>query len=450
MNGAGKEKKALRESIRPSHCVVVLLDGLGDRSYPELGHKTPLQAARTPIMDELAARGTNGLFHAARPGVVLPSENAHFAMFGYSLEDFPGRGLLEALGAGIEVGTTDVALLAHFVSLVEKENTLILAEVRPPVAKEEADQLAAAVAQHPHDTITCRFTQTRNLDGIVSLSGDVTPYITDTDPLIAGQVLIEPQPLHHAAHDAQSKQSAQVLKSYLLWCKTVLEKHPVNQARIKQGKLPVNGLVTQRPGQWRDVEPFTKRWGLKGVSIASGLVYWGLSKFLGLNVHKVKDSADPGEDLYERLCWVDEHKEAFDFFHVHTKAPDAAAHTKNPLNKVAAIESLDKGLEKIVEKFLNDETILVVTSDHSTPSIGPQVHSGELVPIMVNGPGMRRDGVSTFDEVCCTCGCLGQLQGQDFMPCVLNWLDKGKLQGLMDTPNDQPYWPGNRIPFSIK
>ncbi len=445
-----KKQKAFRESIRPSQCVLILMDGLGDRSYLELDHKTPLQAARTPNMDSLAVRGSNGLFHALRPGRVLPSEYAHFTMFGYPLEEFPGRGLLEALGAGIEIGTSDVAVLAHFVSLVQKDNTLILAEDRPPVEKGEAEQLAAAVGKYTHDTITSRFNQTHNLDGIISLSGDVTPHFTDTHPLFEEQVLIEPQPLLHAANDPQSKKSAESLKSYLLWCKSVLEKHPVNLARVKKGKLPVNGLVTQRPGQWRDVEPFTKRWGLNGVSIASGLVYWGLSHYLGLNVHKVQDSADPGEDLYERLCWVDENKKDFDFFHVHTKAPDAAAHTKDPLNKVAAIESLDKGLGKIIEKFLNEDTILVITADHSTPSVGPHVHSGELVPIMINGPGMRRDDVSTFDEVSCAQGCLGQLQGQDFMYCVLNWLDMAKLQGLKDTPSYQPYWPGNRVPFRTK
>ena len=68
---------------------------------------------------------------------------------------------------------------------------------------------------------------------------------------------------------------------------------------------------------------------------------------------------------------------------------------------------------------------------------------------MAIGPGIRRDRVKSFDEVHCAGGALGQLQGQDFMYCVLNWLDRAKLQGLMDTPADQPYWPGNRKPFRI-
>ncbi|MFP3983257.1 MAG: phosphoglycerate mutase, partial [Desulfurivibrionaceae bacterium] len=74
-------------------CVLVVLDGVGDRSYEDLRGLTPLQAAYTPTLDYLAAKGANGLFHAFSPGVVLPSENAHFAMFGYQEEEFPGRGL---------------------------------------------------------------------------------------------------------------------------------------------------------------------------------------------------------------------------------------------------------------------------------------------------------------------------------------------------------------------
>ena len=99
--------------------------------------------------------------------------------------------------------------------------------------------------------------------------------------------------------------------------------------------------------------------------------------------------------------------------------------------------------------LLNDEYTLVITADHSTPSSGPLIHSGEPVPMCVVGPGIRRDMVQRFDEVQCATGCLGPVRGEDFMHLVLNWLDRAKLQGLMDGPNDQPYWPGQRRPFRM-
>jgi 2,3-bisphosphoglycerate-independent phosphoglycerate mutase len=183
--------------------------------------------------------------------------------------------------------------------------------------------------------------------------------------------------------------------------------------------------------------------------VSSGLIYWGLGRFLGMDIHKVSDSSDPGQDLLARLQWVVQHGKAYDFIHVHTKAPDVAAHTKDPVNKVKAIESLDRGLGKIVDELLNDETVLVVTGDHSTPSSGPLVHSGEPLPMVVNGPGIRQDRVAAFDEISCAAGALGQVRHQEFMYLVLNWLDRAKLQGLMDSPKDKPYWPGQRKPFRL-
>ncbi len=187
------------------------------------------------------------------------------------------------------------------------------------------------------------------------------------------------------------------------------------------------------------------------MSISSGLIYWGLCNFLGMEVLKAHDSIDPGKDLADRIDLALSHLRGFDFVHVHTKAPDSAAHTKNPYLKRAVIESLDRGLGSVLNTLLDDpELLLVITSDHSTPSSGPLIHSGEPVPITVVGTGVRRDGIERFDEINCAGGALGFVTGADFMPLVLNFLDRTKLRGLMDTPEDQPYWPGLRKPFSLK
>ncbi|BCO10786.1 phosphoglycerate mutase [Desulfolithobacter dissulfuricans] len=428
-------------------CVLILLDGLGDRAHGELNDATPLQAARTPNLDSLAAMGSSGLLHASRPGRVLPSENAHFAIFGYSADEFPGRGFLEALGAEIAIAPEEVALLAHFAALQESDNLLLLEKDRPEASDEEAALVTGAIESFSTDQISFRYVQTGHLDGVVLLNGPVSPHITDSQCFAEGEPLVEVQPLRTGG--PRAARTARALKTYLLWCKRVLDAHPVNLARKEKGLVPVNGLVTQRAGQWKRVEPFSLRWGLRGISIASGPMYWGLARFIGLDVHRVDDTARPGMDLCARLQWVAGHKEQYSFFHVHTKAPDQAAHTKNPRNKVAVIEALDRGLGQVLDRLLDGETMVVVTADHSTPSAGPLIHSGEPVPIMAIGPGIRRDRVKSFDEVHCAGGALGQLQGQDFMYCVLNWLDRAKLQGLMDTPADQPYWPGNRKPFRI-
>ena len=107
--------------------LIVLLDGLGDRSYRELGGRTPLQAAETPNLDLLASLGSNGMYHASLSGQCLPSEKAHYLIFGYGPESFPGRGLLEAVGYGLQFHDEDVLCLAHL-SVINWRNGLPVLE----------------------------------------------------------------------------------------------------------------------------------------------------------------------------------------------------------------------------------------------------------------------------------------------------------------------------------
>lgn len=430
-------------------CLLILLDGLGDRAYAEFGDRTPLEAASTPFMDALAARGSNGLFWAIRPGISLPSENAHFSIFGYTPDEFPGRGYLEAVGAGVPMGQEDVAILAHFVSVNCLANTLQLKKHRPQADANETECFSQAVASFQSNGIRVHYHQTHGLDGIVVLSGDVDAAVTDSDPLELHSYLLKVEPWEIKKDSGASVNTAMVLRDYLVWSHKVLAKHPLNKKREAAGKEPVNALVTQRAGKWKPVECLLDRWGLKSTSISSGIMYWGLSAFLGMDTVKVKDSDNPGRDLAERLRLALRMSSDYEFVHIHTKVPDVAAHSKNPSNKVAAIESLDQGLGTVMDELLNDDLTVIVTADHSTPSSGSLVHSGEPVPFAVVGNGIRKDMVTAFDEVSCAGGALGTFRGEDFMYLVLNWLDKAKLQGMMDTPKNQPYWPGKRVPLLI-
>lgn len=431
-------------------CILILLDGLGDRSFPELGHQTPLQAAETPVLDELSARGANGLYHAALLGQALPSENAHFTMFGYDMEEFPGRGALEALGAGINLEKDEVALLSHFVSLSESRGNLILEKGKPELSADEIAILADTIRYYETDGIKIRFHSTGGIRGIVSLCGDVVPFVTDSDPITEAMPLIEVTPWLSHINSAAAKKTAAGLKSYLVQAYRRLENHTLNRSRRAEGKVVVNGLVTQRAGRLKSVTPFTERYGLRGISLASGLVYRGLSAYLGIELEKVVDTGNPGKDIAERLELARGFLDNFDFIHIHTKAPDEAAHTKDPLYKKAVIESLDRGIGRAIAPILADPDIFViVTSDHSTPSAGPLIHSGESVPIMFWGSGVRRDRVDRFDEVSVVSGALGVIRGMELMYLILNHLDRAKLHGIMDTPVDQPFWPGSYEFFQL-
>ncbi len=127
------------------------------------------------------------------------------------------------------------------------------------------------------------------------------------------------------------------------------------------------------------------------------------------------------------------------FVCLHSKAPDEAAHTKNPMNKVNVIEQLDSHLKPLLDVDL-DEWVVVITSDHSTPSSGELIHSGESVPVLVYGKNTRPDSVEFFGERSCLKGS-HRLKGKDLMPLILNVSDRANLYHLRHGRKHRLYKP---------
>lgn len=434
----------------PRACVLLVLDGLGDRSHAALGGLTPLQAAATPHLDAIAAAGANGLYHAGFPGQALPSENAHFAMFGASPEEFPGRGYLEALGMGLSPAPGEVCLLAHFCCAVVEDGCLRLFRDKPEKpAPEEAASLFAAVAAFEHQGVAVRLHRDKGLFGVVTMTGDVSPEVTDTNPMVDGLFLPEPEPMTGAG--AAAARTARALRAYLLFARRMLAAHPVNAARAAAGLAPINTLVTQRAGMAGPLPRFGARFGLRPASVASGTLFRGIAKALGFDLLPARDTGDPGADLAARLETARAAVADYDFLHVHTKAPDEAAHTKDPLAKKAVIEALDAAVGRAAGPLLADpEVLFAVTADHSTPSSGPLIHGGEPVPLCLHGPGQRVDAVARFDEVSAATGCLGFVRGTQLPYLILNGLERARLVGIRDTPDPPACYPGPVRPFRVE
>ncbi|KIX14584.1 alkaline phosphatase family protein [Dethiosulfatarculus sandiegensis] len=434
----------------PSRCLLVLLDGLSDRSHKALAGDTPLAFAHTPNLDRLAGLGSTGLYHGAMVGQALPSEEAHFSLFGYSPAEFPGRGLLEAMGAEIDITENRVYLLARLLSLFDNQGRLLVKEYKPALAQEAAAELFQQIERFSDLGMEARLVPTKGLESVLVLGPEASPHISDSSPLGPGKNLQKVLPLAKASDPALAEKTAGFLNRYLLWSYETLKEFGVKRELVKAGENPVNGLATQRPGQVRPVQPFEERWGLKGAIVASGLIYLGLGRLLGMRARAVGETDNCAKDLAQRLeeglFLLKDH----DFVHVHTKAPDEAGHKKDPMLKKSIIENLDKGFGGLMERILDDpELLVVVTSDHATPSAGPLIHSGEPVPFLCVGNGVWQDQVERFDEVSCAAGAFGLLRGPELMHLLLNWLDRVKLRGLFDTAHDQPYWPGNAVPLTL-
>jgi len=431
--------------------ILLLLDGLGDRAYKYLDHRTPLQAAFKPNLDRLAFLGSNGLFHAASPGQCLPSETAHYLIFGYEMKEFPGRGLLEGVGHHVPFEKTDVLSLAHLCHVRWEGGVPVLVTGRDDIGGDAAElsRLYSCVTPYEAEGVRFRLHQTRFNDGVLVLSGNVSPFVSDTDPMITGRTMAEIHPLGGNPEPESAARTARVLRQYLNHCHKVLSEHEINRMRKEGGGVPANFLATQRCGRRVRHGTFRDRWGLEAMFVASNAVYEGLAHELGMDFLRVKDGEDPGEDLGERIgIALDD--EAHDFLHVHTKSPDEAAHRGDPIRKLKVIESLDRGLDMLVKALEEREDLLVaVTADHSTASVSGLIHSGEPVPVAITGPGVRRDRVSAFDEVSVATGCLGFLRGKELLLMLLNYADRSCLLGHHLSPEDKPYVPSGYKPFKL-
>jgi len=430
-------------------CILLILDGLGDKGHICFEGKTPLQIASTPNLDRLASLGMNGLYHSYLQGTAMSSELAHFLMFGYDIHEFPGRGLIEAIGEGVMVKDGEVSLLARIFSVNLQNGMLVLQKENPAVDSTHCEILKEEIKTFQKDDVEIEFISTKGIEGMLILRGNVSAHITDSNPIYEGRPLMEVTSLEGNEEEESAVRTARVLNSYLIWCYRTLSKHPINRERCQTGLFPINAVGTQRAGRKRHIVPFREKWGLKGLSISSGSIYQGLCSLLKMEIHKARERGNPEEDLVERLRIAKEAVD-FEFIHVHTKAPDEAAHTKKPEHKKALIESLDHALSYAIDEIITDEDILlVITSDHSTASAGSMIHSGETVPLAMMGKYTRRDDVKEFNEISCARGGLGLVRGKELMYLILNFLDRGKLWGIMDSPVNQPYYPGNYKPLRI-
>ena len=428
-------------------CILVLLDGLADRAQASLGGLTPLQAAATPNLDRLAGEGACGYFHALAPGQALSSEAAHFFMMGYTPEEFPGRGYLEAVGAELDFGQNDILLLAHLARCRPQDGRLVLREKKPSLAENEVEELFRAVYSYEGPEGTARLERTKGSSGVLILSGGaLAASITDSDPMYPGLPLMEPLPWEGSESDPAALCSCALLMAYLRWAYARLAAHPLNA----EATAPVNAVISQRAGRTPRLSTLEQRWGLRALSISSAPIYRGVFRALGAQAMVTPEASDPGRDLAVKLALAGERLEEFDLIHVHSKAPDEAGHKKDPALKRQVIAALDAGLGQGLEALAGRDILLVVTGDHATACSGNMVHSGEPSPLLLWGPGVWRDQATAFSETRCAQGALGLLKGPELIHTILNGLDRGKLWGLRDNPRDLPYYPATRRALSLE
>ena len=407
---------------------VVLLDGLADRAHDSLGGRTANEVADTPNLDALAGGGSCGVIYAVGPGKAPASEIAHWAMLGYAPEEFPGRAVLEAVGAGQAVDPGHVLAFAALRPAERREDGLWLTG-RPRKSgedEEHAAELLAACSGLEVEGLRFDLAHIRRGEAIMRVFPGADDRVTDSDSFFKHwHPVLRPQALVPEAE--ATARAAEV------WTRRTIEtlaEHPVNERRAGDGLPPLNVITLKWWGRRRSNPSFRERHGLHGSFLGDSKFLLGLAQTVGLEPRYVAETSDPPADLRARMELARARLDEGDtFVFSHLKATDMAGHTKDPQVKKRTIEALDAELEDIP----TDRAIVCVTGDHATPTYPDVIHSGDPVPFIVNGPGVRADGVEIFGELECAGGILGQLRGPDMMPVLLNAADRPLFLGSRPT-----------------
>jgi len=408
--------------------LLVICDGMGDRVEREFGGETPLGIAKTPTLDRLAASGSVGLMDPIGPGIRPGSDYATTALLGYDPHIYyTGRGGLEAAGAGIDLRPGEVAFRCNF-STVDNDFTVV--DRRAGRIEKGTEELAEAIRKIKPRVKGVRidFRATVAHRGVLILKGrGLSRMVSDADPHENGAKILRCEPLDDSS---AAKRTAAITNSIVMQSFKVMKEHPVNVERIKEGKRPANIILPRGAGTLPAFKPLHELYDMRVACIAAVAVVRGVCRIAGAELIDVEGATGGLDTNYDGKAWAAvKALEDHDLVILHVKATDVASHDGDFRKKAAVIEKIDNALGKIIPSIDSEATYVAVTADHSTP-VSVRDHSGNPVPLLLNGPGVPSSSVSKFSENAVSRGNLGRLHGLDLMPIIVDYLGKAKKFGF--------------------
>jgi 2,3-bisphosphoglycerate-independent phosphoglycerate mutase len=384
-----------RGLIEPGNTKIVLLvlDGLGGLSLEPNG-QTELEAAHTPNLDELAARGICGLHQPVGPGITPGSGPSHLALFGYDPVEYQvGRGVLAALGIGFDLVPQDVAARGNFCTLDQDGKVVDRRAGRIPTERNE--ELCALLRQIDLPGVEVFVETVKEYRLLLVLRGNgLGQEVEDTDPQKVGV-----RPLVPKAGSVEAEETTRLVRLFLDRAREILaDQYPANMVLLRG--------FSRRP-RWPS---FEEVFGPRAAAIASYPMYRGVAQLVGMQV------LETGPTLDDRLDVLRGHWEDHDFFFLHVKRIDSAGEDGDFERKVKLVEEVDEVLPDLMSL---GPDVLLVTGDHSTPAILKH-HSWHPVPVLLWSKHCRPDSVERFGERACIGGGLGpRIPATDLMPLAL-------------------------------
>ncbi|QQR74226.1 MAG: 2,3-bisphosphoglycerate-independent phosphoglycerate mutase [Holophagales bacterium] len=376
--------------------VLLVLDGVGDLRNADQP-QTALEAARTPNLDALAAGGSLGRIVPVATGVTPGSGPGHLALFGYdpnSPEGDIGRGILEALGLGLELRRGDVAARGNYATA---DATGRLTDRRAGrIPSEECRRVtakaAAALAGLPGAEVTLVPGEAHRF--VMLLRGEgLSPALADTDPQALGVPPLAPRAL-----TPEAERTAELVAAAIARIEGAIADEPKANRALLRG-------FSQLP----HLPPMGELYQMRLGAFAGYPLYRGVASACGMEV------VPCGKRIGEILAVVRENWERFDFFFLHVKQTDQAGEDGNLPAKIATIEEVDAALPQLLAL---GPAVIAVTGDHSTPA-PMKAHSWHPVPLLVSGKLAFVDGATRFDESSAIGGHLGTFPSRELVGLLL-------------------------------
>ncbi|MEE2659602.1 MAG: 2,3-bisphosphoglycerate-independent phosphoglycerate mutase [Candidatus Latescibacterota bacterium] len=372
--------------------VMLVIDGLGGLPGPE--GRSELETASLPHLDELCACGTTGAISPLGPGFTPGSGPAHLALFGYDpWSSLIGRGALSALGLGLDFRPGDVAARLNFCSVGADGAVTDRRAGRIPT--ELCAQMCEKLKAVSISGVEVRVAPEMDYRASMVFRGEgLSDGVTDSDPQVTGK------PSLALRAELGSERMAEVAEAFL-----------AQAGEILADESPANMVLIRGFGRYPDLPSMEEVYGLNATGIAGYPMYRGVARAVGMETPATSTELFAELDALE-LLWAEGKS---DFFYVHMKKTDSAGEDGDFARKVALLEEVDGQIPRVTGL---EPDVLVVTGDHSTPSVMSS-HSWHSVPTVIVSPFAIPAASPRFDERSCVSGALGQIASTSLMALVL-------------------------------
>lgn len=373
--------------------VVVLGDGMADEPIGGLGGKTPLQAARTPVMDAMAKVSEQGIAYTVPKNLPAGSDVANLAMLGYDPQKYySGRSPLEALSIGVDMKDTDIALRCNIVTLSEDETyeeKTIIDHSSGEITTEEARVLIDAVKKEL-ETDEFQYYPGVSYRHLTIWDHGETVDLTPPHDILGKQIG------EHLPKETKLREMME--KSF-----DILDRHPINEKRREMGLNPANSIWFWGAGTRPALDDFEEKTGKKGAMVSAVDLLKGIAvgtHMLNLDVEGATGGLDTNYKGKAMAAVDSLTQDGADVVYIHVEAPDEMGHQGSVENKVKAIEFLDDQVIRVVAEELEkrgEDFRMLIGPDHPTP-ISIRTHSKDPIPFMIYDSTKEMKGQKEYSE----------------------------------------------------